>query len=63
MYAPEAPEAAQVESNVLSHVAHQLTVEGPSRRVCAYGNDLPSLSHGFIESISLDDLFEKVFGE
>lgn len=60
MNAPQT--TAAVESNVLAHVAHQLTVEGPARAVPVYCNDAPAVSHGFIECMSLDDAFEKVFG-
>lgn len=59
--APQSPEADQVEFNVLSHIAHQLTVQGPAPLRPKLGG--PVLYHGFIESISLDDLFGKVFGE
>lgn len=63
MNAPQTtPAAVPVESNVLGWVAHQLTVEGPARKVPAYCDEAPCISHGFIESISLDDLFEDVFG-
>lgn len=59
----QAPVAAPVESNVCDWISHQLTVEGPARAVPVYCADAHTVSHGFIESMSLDDHFEGVFGE
>lgn len=41
------------ESNVMSHIAHQLTQEGPARRTPALG--LPSVVHFMFEGSGLFD--------
>lgn len=56
----ESSQSAPAELNVMSHIAHQLTFEGPATKLPKLGES--ALVHGFITSVSLDDMFEKVFG-